>query len=142
MGKRISFYDGALVSCPDIRRRGEKEERLCDALLGKSGRGRDELVVEGTQAKTVLRREDWVFIPPHDGPAVNVETTTELGNSPAPQLYRLSVDIGQVRNVEAEREDIVRAMSARLHKALTSTQTRPIAPTSGKPDNPGGGGDR
>ena len=34
------------------------------ALLGKSHRGRDELVVEGTQTKTVLRRKEWAYIPP------------------------------------------------------------------------------
>jgi hypothetical protein len=95
------------------------------ALLGTSQRGRDELVVEGVQTKTVLRWKDWAYIPPHEGPAVNAHTHTELGNSPEPQLYDLSVDIGQIRNLAAEREDMVRALSARLDEIHRSSQTRP-----------------
>ena len=109
------------------------------ALLGQSHRGRDELVVEGTQTKTVLRRKEWVYIPPHEGPAVNVNTHTELGNSPEPQLYDLSLDIGQIRNLAAERGDMVRALSVRLDEIHRSKQTRPVVEQAGEPNQPGGG---
>lgn len=95
-----------------------------DTLLGESGSGRDELVVEGLQAKTVLRQNEWVFIPPHDGPVVNVNTNTELGNSPEAQLYNLCLDIGQIKNVAAEHGDIVDRMSVRLEEILARKQTR------------------
>ena len=36
---------------------------VLDALLGQSDEGRAEIVLEGVQAKTVLRQGDWVFIP-------------------------------------------------------------------------------
>lgn len=97
---------------------------LLDALLGRSDRGREELVVEGTQAKRVLRHGEWAFIPPYDGPAMNVNTNTELGNSPDPQLYDLSLDIGQIKNVAEERNDLVRLMSARLEEIVEGKQTR------------------
>ena len=99
---------------------------VLDALLGKTDRGRDELVVEGTQAKTVLRQHEWIYIPAHDGPAVNPYTNTELGNSPEPQLYDLSMDIGQMRNLAAEHGDIIDKMSARLEEILECERTRPI----------------
>ncbi len=99
---------------------------VLDALLGKSGKGREEFVIEGTQAKTVLRKDEWVYIPPHDGPAVEVNTNIELGNLPDPQLYNLSQDIGQIRNVASEQKDMVSKMSARLDKMLTSERTRPL----------------
>jgi hypothetical protein len=83
------------------------------------------LVVEGTQAKTVLRRNEWVYIPPHAGPAVSENCNIELGNSPEPQLYNLSLDIGQIENVAAEQVDIAKEMSARLKEILESQQTRP-----------------
>jgi len=99
---------------------------VLDALLGRSSKGRDELVVEGTKAKIVLRQNEWVFIPPHDGPAVNANTNTELGNSTEPQLYNLSQDIGQICNIAAENGDISSRMSARLNKIVEGERTRPI----------------
>ena len=98
---------------------------VLDALLGRSKRGRSELVVEGTRAKTVLRQNEWVFIPPHDGPAVNASTNTELGNSPEPQLYDLSLDIGQIRNLAEEQGDIANRMSAQLESIRAGERTRP-----------------
>lgn len=100
---------------------------VLDAFLGRNDKGREELVVEGTQAKTVLRKDKWVYIPPHDGPAVNVNTNTEMGNSSDPQLYDLSQDIGQIRNVAAEHAAIVGSLSARLESILKSNRTRPSA---------------
>ncbi len=97
---------------------------VLDALLGRGQQGRTELVVEGVQGKTLLRQDDWVFIPPHDGPAVNKLTNTELGNAPEPQLYDLSADLGQVRNVAADHGDIAQRMSARLEQIIASKQTR------------------
>ena len=85
---------------------------------------RQEQVVEGVQAKTLLRQDNWVFIPPHDGPAVNKLTNTELGNAPEPQLYNLSADLGQVRNVAADHGDITKNMSARLKQIIESERTR------------------
>lgn len=95
------------------------------ALLGKSAKGREELVTEGTWRKTVFRQGNWVFIPPHDGPAVNAYTHTELGNSPDPQLYDLSLDIGQIRNVAATQVSRVKQMSARLAEIRQDGRTRP-----------------
>jgi arylsulfatase A-like enzyme len=97
---------------------------LLEALLGNSDKGRNELVVEGTQAKTVLRQNEWVYIPSHDGPMINKNTKTELGNSPEPQLYDLSQDIGQIQNIAPEHRDIASEMSARLKKILASERTR------------------
>lgn len=97
---------------------------ILNALRGRSKRGRDELVVEGMKAKIVLRQNDWVFIPPHGGPAVSKYTNTELGNSPEAQLYDLSKDIGQIRNVARDHGDITERMSARLKEILEGNRTR------------------
>lgn len=103
---------------------GPDSLNLLDALLGRSDQGRSELVTEGTKAKTLLRQGDWVFIPPHKGPAVNLATGTELGNAPEPQLYDLSQDIGQIRNVAAERPEKVAAMTERLRDIGNGDRTR------------------
>ncbi|MCP5099709.1 MAG: arylsulfatase [Chloroflexi bacterium] len=97
---------------------------LLDALLGKSPIGRHELIVEGRQKKIVLRQNDWTYIPPNEGPAIAKHTNTELGNLSEPQLYNLSLDIGQMRNLADEFEIVVQNMSARLEQLVKSSQTR------------------
>ncbi len=95
------------------------------ALLGKSETGRAELVTEGAGTKTVLRQNDWVYIPPYPGRAVHLNTKIETGNSPEPQLYDLSMDVGQLRNLAAENNTLVEKMAARLAEILSGTHTRP-----------------
>ena len=89
---------------------------VLDALLGQSDTGRAEIVLEGVQAKTVLRQGDWVFIPPHQGPPVNTNVNIETGNSPVPQLYNLSGDIGQIENVASIYPDVAERMADRLRE--------------------------
>lgn len=89
---------------------------VLDALLGQSDEGRAEIVLEGIQAKTVLRQGDWVFIPPNQGPPVNTNVNIETGNSPVPQLYNLSGDIGQIENVASIYPDVAEQMADRLRE--------------------------
>lgn len=89
---------------------------VLDALLGQSDEGRAEIVLEGIQARTVLRQGDWVFIPPHQGPPVNTNVNIETGNSPVPQLYYLSGDIGQIENVASIYPDVAERMANRLRE--------------------------
>jgi len=97
---------------------------VLDALLGRSGEGRWELVTEGINAKTVLRQGDMVFIPPHPGPQVSPTTGIELGNSPHPQLYDLSHDIGEIRNLAEKEQTTVGRMWRRLREIRSGAATR------------------
>jgi len=145
-GTRVPF----IVSCPGSVKPGESDALVCqmdfyasfaamtgqalagndapdsanvlDALLGRSAAGRNELVVEGTKAKTVLRQGDWSFIPPHEGQkkTANVES----GRSDEIQLYDLSQDIGQIKNVAGDFPEKVKAMQQRLDEVMLSKQTR------------------
>ena len=78
---------------------------LSAVLTGLSNLGRTSLVTEGIGAKTVLRSGDWVFIPPHEGPALMPDKDIETGNSPEPQLYNLSDDFGQRDNLAPAQPD-------------------------------------
>ena len=89
---------------------------VLDALLGQSDEGRAEIVLEGVQAKTVLRQGDWVFIPPHEGSPVNTNVNIGTGNSPVPQLYCLADDIGQIENVASIYPDVAERMADRLRQ--------------------------
>ena len=123
----VDFYASfaSLVNVPLAQDAAVDSLDMLPALLGKAEAGRDELVTEGVQAKTVLRCGDWVYIPPHPGPAVSKTTAIETGNCPDPQLYDLAADIGQARNVARERPDMVAAMSARLNEIRAGERTRP-----------------
>ncbi len=89
---------------------------VLDALLGQSDEGRTEIILEGVQAKTVLRQGDWVFIPPHQGPPVNTNVNIETGNSSVPQLYYLADDIGQIENMASVHPDVAERMADRLRE--------------------------
>lgn len=95
---------------------GPDSVNVLDALLGQSDEGRAEIVLEGIQAKTILRQGDWVFIPPHQGPPVNTNVNIETGNSPVPQLYYLADDIGQIENVASVYPDVAERMADRLRE--------------------------
>ncbi|MFW6261586.1 MAG: sulfatase family protein [Spirochaetota bacterium] len=99
-------------------------ENVLPALLGRASDGRKELVVEGMQAKTVLRSGRWTYIPPYDGPAVSPTTHTELGNDEEPQLYNLGDDIGQIANRARTQGEVVASMDARLREIRGSRRTR------------------
>jgi len=97
---------------------------MLDQLMGKKKVGRKELVVEGVQAKTVLRVENMVYIPPHNGPALNKNTNTETGNDLDPQLYDLDQEIGQITNIADRNPEKVKEMDARLKELIASEKTR------------------
>ncbi len=84
------------------------------ALTGRSAGGRAELVTEGIQGNTILRQEDWVYLPAHDGPRYSGTTGNETGLSHWDQLYDLSIDAGQQKNLAFERPDRVAQMRKRL----------------------------
>ena len=114
----------SLVGSRPRDRDAPDSEDVLDALLGRAGTGRSELVVEGMQARTVLRQGPWTYIPPHEGPAVSPTTRTELGNADEPQLYNLDDDIGQIANRARPQREIAESMDARLQEILGSTRTR------------------
>lgn len=123
---QIDFYASfaALVGQPLAPHEAPDSHNMLDALLGKSPHGREELIVEGTQGKTVLRWQRWAFIPPHPGPAVNTNTDIELGNAAKRQLYDLSGDIGQMCDLANEHTDLADQLEARLRKLADSRATR------------------
>jgi arylsulfatase A-like enzyme len=93
------------------------------ALLGRTPAGRDHLV-EHAGALSLLQG-DWKYIEPSKGRRMNVNTNTELGNDPQPQLYYLKDDLGEKNNVAAQNEQRVRDMAARLREIRQRGRSRP-----------------
>jgi len=76
-------------------------EDMLNALLGKSPDGRKVLVEQGLRSVAIVK-DNWKYIEPNNGPAINELTNTELGNSPQAQLYDLRKDIGEKNNLASE----------------------------------------
>lgn len=66
-------------------------------LLGKDKKGRDH-VIEHAGTFSVIQG-DWKYIEPSNRAKMSVETNTELGNDPKPQLYDLKRDLGEKNNL-------------------------------------------
>jgi arylsulfatase A-like enzyme len=93
------------------------------ALLGTSKTGRDQLVEQAGALSLITPR--WKLISPSQGRKVNPETNTELGNDPQPQLYDLSADLGETRNLAGEHPDVVKDLTARLERIRKEGRSRP-----------------
>jgi arylsulfatase A-like enzyme len=96
------------------------------ALLGQSKTGRTSLVEQA--GPLALRDGNWKYITPGKGPKVTQNTGTETGIDPAGQLFDLSKDLGETRNLAAEQPEKAREMSARLEAERPSKPAARPAP--------------
>jgi arylsulfatase A-like enzyme len=102
---------------------GPDSFNILPALLGHSKTARDSLV---EHAETLSFVEgDWKLILPSNGPKLNRNTNTELGNDPEPQLYNLAADPGERNDLAADQPDRVKQMTSQLNKIKDSGRSRP-----------------
>ena len=87
---------------------------ILPALLGDSKIGRDHLVEQSGVLS--LREGFWKFIEPGEGPPRLEDTNTETGQSPTPQIYSLSEDLGETNNLSVSQAERFRRMQKRLNK--------------------------
>ncbi|WP_303463140.1 arylsulfatase [Tamlana sp. 1_MG-2023] len=79
-------------------------QELMDVFLGKSDKGRNNLVLEAT-SRTALRSGDWLMIPAYKGVNFREKVGIEVGSFPEFQLYNLKNDIGQQNNLAKSNPD-------------------------------------
>lgn len=96
------------------RDQAQDSANMLDALLGKSPKGRENLV---SQNQTLaLRQGDWKMIEPSQGPKVFGYVNIESGLDTVYQLYNLRTDPGETRNLAAKQakrlEDMKQALEA------------------------------
>lgn len=108
---KLTGQDIAPTSAPD-------SYDVLQALLGESKKARD-FVVEHAGSLSVIKG-NWKYIEPSDGASYYKETNIELGNAPYPQLYDLSVDLGEKINL-AEKYPV---KTAELSSLLESIKSR------------------
>jgi len=114
----------SLINLPLDSDEAPDSENIAAAFIGKSDKGRCELITEGAKHKTLLRQDEWVFIPPYKGPILNKNVNIELGNSEEPQLYHIDGDIGQQENLAEQEPERVQLMQSRLTELMASNKTR------------------
>lgn len=105
-----------LVSMPVEKGMAPDSRDYLSTLLNQQAVSREYLVEQSLNSTLSLIRDKWKYIEPSNGPAVNKNTNTELGNSQSPQLYDLSTDPGEKTNVAEKFPDITRTMKELLEK--------------------------
>ena len=108
--RSFAHLTGATLSPPAA----PDSEDVLPALLGESPKGRQLLVEQA--GDLALRDGPWKYIPPSQRPKVQLNTNTEMGTDPAPQLYDLSIDLGETKNLAPQHPAKVTEMAAQLQK--------------------------
>ena len=122
LGAPSAFARGATADKAETRVRDS--ENVLPALLGTSKTARTVLVEQGGAVALALRQGDWKYIAPGQGPRVQVNTNTETGNDPQPQLYDLARDPGERTNLAAIHPDKVRELAGLLEAIRQRTRWR------------------
>jgi arylsulfatase A-like enzyme len=92
------------------------------AFLGESKAGRESVIEEA--GGLALRRGTWKYIEPNKRQPISQDTGIELGNSPEPQLYDLSKDAGETKNLASDMPNKVRELASELDELKKSGRTR------------------
>jgi arylsulfatase A-like enzyme len=121
----------ALLGTPSADPRAPDSENVLPALLGTSKTARTVLVEQGGGVTLALRQGNWKYIAPGPGQRIQVNTNTETGNDPQPQLYDLARDPGERNNLAAAQAGKVRELAA----LLDGVRRRPAQPASAKRPN-------
>jgi arylsulfatase A-like enzyme len=91
-------------------------------LLGNTNDDRKWLV-EHSGRLTILKG-DWKFIEPGPGVKLQVNTNTETGNDPLPQLYNLKNDLGEKTNIASQNPAVVKELTELIKKIREDGRTR------------------
>jgi arylsulfatase A-like enzyme len=96
-------------------------------LIGESAIGRDFVIEHGNGLALISR--NWKYIPPNEkgsrilvAPKMGNNTPVETGNLPEPQLYDLSVDISEQKNIAPEKPEIVKDLNELLESVKKSAK--------------------
>ncbi|MEH6305995.1 arylsulfatase [Olivibacter sp. CPCC 100613] len=89
-------------------------QSLWDVFLGTKNHGRSHLVEHAGSLGII--KDNWKYIEPSNAPVYAKLTDTELGNAATVQLYDLSNDIGEKKNVAARYPEVVKEMAELLEK--------------------------
>jgi arylsulfatase A-like enzyme len=96
---------------------------MLDAMLGKTKKGRTNLIQHGTGGLAIIKG-DWKYIEPSSGNPLIKNKNMETANNPLPQLYCLKTDIGERNNLAEKNPDKVNELAALLKKIRANKNER------------------
>ncbi|MDO4165463.1 MAG: arylsulfatase [Bacteroides sp.] len=102
----------ALVGQTPVEGAAPDSRNQLPALLGQDATGRDYIMEAGHSLSISDGR--WKYIMPHNGTPFLKLPAIETGNSPEPQLYDLSTDLGEQHNLASEHPEKVDELKALL----------------------------
>jgi arylsulfatase A-like enzyme len=91
----------------------EDSQNYLDTFLGEIPDGRKEVVLEAT-GRLWLRSENYAYIPPYKGSALNKSVNIETGVDSTAQLYDVTTDSAQQRNISQENPEKASELAKRL----------------------------
>jgi arylsulfatase A-like enzyme len=91
----------SIASLVNAKNSDNDSQNILSSFLGTSKKGRENLIIEAS-TRTAFRQEDWIMIPPYQGPEISKEVNIELGNSNDFLLYNLKDDQKQKINLAAK----------------------------------------
>src|SRR5690606_33657316 len=94
-----------------------------ETLLGENI-NREYIVQQSINNTLSLVENNWKYIEPSKGPAINKNTNIELGNNPLPQLYDLKNDPSETANIADQHPEIVSRLRDKLAEIRASERTR------------------
>lgn len=86
------------------------------ALLGDENDNREWVVEQSANHVLSIRDNEWKYIEPNDGEAIEENTQTETGNSPVPQFYNVKKDPGEKENLAAKNPQKLFELQTLLRK--------------------------
>ena len=89
-----------------------------ETLLGRSDKDREWLIEQSSSGRLSIIRGDWKYIEPGPGAKIQVNTNTETGNDPLPQLYNLKTDLVEKNNVAPQNKSKVTELKDLLQKII------------------------
>ncbi len=95
-------------------------QNILAALLGKSNKGRNELIIEGMN-NYAYREGDWVMIPPYPTRRSSYENDNFAGLGLSYQLYNIKEDIAQQNNLAEKEPQRLRQMMMTFEKLKRET---------------------
>lgn len=94
-------------------------ENHLDAWMNANKKGRNYVVTQNVNNNLSITDGVWKYIPAANGPSINKQTNTELGNSPnSHQLYYLVSDPGENKNIYINNKEKAKQLRSELMREI------------------------
>lgn len=100
-----------------LKEKAAPDSRNCiETLLGNKSKDREYIVQQNLNNTLAIIKGQWKYLESSDKPKIEFWTKTELGNEPQPQLYDLSIDPCEKKNVANQHPEVIKELEALLNQ--------------------------